>query len=151
MSDHETSTTSVEADPGQPWFTKGEHDLRAAEILLAAGEEDLLEIVCFHCHQAAEKYLKGFLVRHGEEPPRTHDLLLLLNLGAAIDPELETLRDPLQQLNTYAVEPRYPLFPPVVYTRAEAEAALQQCRVVTETIAALPEHEVAPQTSEEPE
>jgi HEPN domain-containing protein len=36
-------------------------------------------------HQAAEKYLKAVLLYGGIEPPRTHDLLLLLGLA---EPEL---------------------------------------------------------------
>ena len=41
--------------------------------------------------QAAEKALKACLLHRGEVPPRTHDLLLLLNLVTVIDhPELKS-------------------------------------------------------------
>jgi hypothetical protein len=29
-----------------------------------------IEIVCFHCQQAAEKYFKSFLAYHDQEPPQ---------------------------------------------------------------------------------
>lgn len=34
----------------------------------------MAEISCYHCQQSAEKYLKGYLVLYGKNPPRTHDL-----------------------------------------------------------------------------
>jgi HEPN domain-containing protein len=47
----------------QPWRTKAEHDLKAAEHLFAASEE-FCDMVLFHCQQAVEKSLKAYLVRH---------------------------------------------------------------------------------------
>ena len=39
----------------------------SAEIILESGREPLpLDTVCFHCQQAVEKYLKGFLAYHKE-------------------------------------------------------------------------------------
>ena len=62
------------------WVGKADLDYRAAERLLQ-DEERLREIIAFHCQQAAEKYLKGFLVRHQVEFPKTHNVRQLLNLG----------------------------------------------------------------------
>jgi HEPN domain-containing protein len=36
------------------------------------------DTVCFHAQQCAEKYLKALLLQAGSEPPKTHDLRLLL-------------------------------------------------------------------------
>ena len=44
----------------RPWFTKAAHDLQAAELLLTA-DPSLLGEVAFHCQQAAEKAMKGYL------------------------------------------------------------------------------------------
>ena len=46
----------------------------AAVHLAAAMVPCPVEIIVFHCQQAAEKYLKGALVILGEEPPYIHDL-----------------------------------------------------------------------------
>ena len=55
------------------WFKKAEHDLLNAEIVLNSGKNQLpLDTVCFHCQQAVEEYLKGFLVYHGVDFPKTH-------------------------------------------------------------------------------
>ena len=45
------------------WLIKAVTDLRAAELDLGASPP-LLEDVVFHCQQAAEKALKGFLGWH---------------------------------------------------------------------------------------
>jgi len=35
-------------------------------------------IICYHCQQSGEKYLKGYLVLKDVEPPKTHDLRVLV-------------------------------------------------------------------------
>lgn len=62
------------------WVEKAEHDLRNAEYVLTLGEDCPTDTVCFHCQQCAEKYLKAILVSRGVAFPKTHDLVLLLNL-----------------------------------------------------------------------
>jgi len=66
------------------------------------------DTVCFHCQQAAEKFLKAYLVFRGQPPPITHDLLLLLERVRFFDAEAERLREHLALLMPYAVEIRYP-------------------------------------------
>jgi HEPN domain-containing protein len=40
------------------WIRKAEHDLEAASRIMAGEEGCPFDTVCFHCQQAAEKYLK---------------------------------------------------------------------------------------------
>jgi hypothetical protein len=47
------------------WMLKAAHDLRAAETL-AATLPALNDEAVFHCQQAAEKAIKGFLAWHGQ-------------------------------------------------------------------------------------
>ncbi len=54
------------------WQRLAEMDLNSAEYLLNMCPTPL-EIICYHCQQAAEKYLKGYLVFHGMNPPKIHD------------------------------------------------------------------------------
>lgn len=37
-------------------------------------EEDITEIVCFHCQQAVEKYLKALLLSNNEDIQKTHNI-----------------------------------------------------------------------------
>jgi len=92
----------------QAWLQKAQHDLRSVEILLHCEEEDKpFDAVCFHCQQAAEKYLKAYLVFLDVDFPPTHNLARLIELGAARDPELRRLAQ-AEILTPYAVDLRYP-------------------------------------------
>src|ERR1035441_10215418 len=55
------------------WVRKAEHDLEAATRIMAIEEGCPFDTVCFHCQQAAEKYLKCLLTYLGIQAPRTHD------------------------------------------------------------------------------
>jgi HEPN domain-containing protein len=92
----------------QQWLDKANDDLRAAEYLSTMHHPTPDEIICYHCQQSAEKYLKGFLFLHDIEPPKTHDLNELLNMCVNLHNSLSVLLPNLSILKTYAVMPRYP-------------------------------------------
>ncbi|NJN94206.1 MAG: HEPN domain-containing protein [Anaerolineales bacterium] len=46
----------------------------------------------FFCQQAAEKYLKAFLLTAGQTPPRIHDIDALLEMSAVVDAAFDQLR-----------------------------------------------------------
>jgi HEPN domain-containing protein len=54
------------------WLARAADDLEAAERLLKAPA--LFGAAVFHCQQAAEKALKGFLAWHDTPFRKTHDL-----------------------------------------------------------------------------
>ena len=64
--------------------------------------------VCFHAQQAAEKVLKALLVYHGERPPRTHDLVVLLTRCIDAGARLDDLEEDCRDLTFFAVSARYP-------------------------------------------
>lgn len=92
----------------RPWVLKAEEDAQAAREL-AARRPPLRDIACFHCQQAAEKYLKALLQELGVGFPKTHDLEQLLDLLLPYEPTLNTLRRRLDALTNFAVEYRYPV------------------------------------------
>lgn len=120
------------------WYTKAGNDLLNADNNLAA-ERIPFDTVCFHCQQAAEKFLKTYLVAHGQTPPHSHDLLLLLERILPLNGEAENLRDVLSLLMPYAVEIRYPddWFQPSLEDTTEARTAVD--RIFTWLQRALPE------------
>ena len=67
----------------------------------------LLEDLCFHAQQAAEKSFKAMLVSRGVTVPRTHSLRTLLDLRPA---DISAPQDVLLSdgLTVYAVSSRYP-------------------------------------------
>ena len=89
------------------WVRKAEQDWQVAHKL--AGENPPpRDVVCFHCQQAAEKYLKALLQESGQVEPRTHDLVNVLNLLLPADATLVSLRRQSRALTRYAVDYRYP-------------------------------------------
>lgn len=91
-----------------PWVRKAEEDVQAARAL-AAQKPLLRDIVCFHCQQAVEKYLKALLQELSVSFPKTHDLELILDLLVPHDPTLRRLRRRVDALTSFAVEYRYPI------------------------------------------
>jgi HEPN domain-containing protein len=116
------------------WIDKAEHDMVAAEYLVQAGE-GLTDVVCFHCQQCAEKYLKGLLVLRGVPFPRTHDLRVLHDL-ATKSAKLRLSLEKLAPLNRYVIEGRYPGdWEPIL--QKEAKEALAMARKVREVVRKL--------------
>ncbi len=90
----------------QNWFAVAEKDLQTAGVLIL---QDLwaYDILCFHCQQGAEKYLKALLVYYDVEPPKVHDIRQLLAMLLSLNEEVLSLQDAVD-LNDYAVRYRYP-------------------------------------------
>jgi HEPN domain-containing protein len=89
------------------WVRKAEDDLAGARAL-AVAIPPRRDLVCFHCQQAAEKYLKALLQDLGAVVPKTHELDDLLDLLLPHDATLKPLRRSLASLTRYAVKYRYP-------------------------------------------
>ena len=89
------------------WVLKAEDDIESARTLAALAKPKR-DAACFHCQQAAEKYLKALLQELGLVVPRTHELNKLLNLLLPHDGTLALLRRGLRSLTRYAVDFRYP-------------------------------------------
>ena len=69
-----------------------------------------LEIICFHCQQAAEKAVKSIIVLNGSQGgiPKKHDLFLLLNQIKNMVSIEEKFYDYADILAPYGVALRYP-------------------------------------------
>lgn len=89
------------------WLDFANRDISSARYLLGMNPVPL-EIICYHCEQAAEKALKGYLIHQDFEPLRTHDLRLLCKMCADIDKTFDTISQSCVKLTPYGVQPRYP-------------------------------------------
>ena len=118
-------------DFGQSWLRKAEGDLRACEHLLALDEEDYFTSA-FHAHQAAEKFLKAFLVRHQIPFRKTHDIQQLLQLTSQADHPLKDDLASAATLTPFGVEFRYP--GEEIADIETAKRAFQQAKIVRTTI-----------------
>lgn len=100
------------------WVELAENDFAAAEQLFTHSKRPVYEIVCYHCQQCIEKYLKALLVENDLEVERTHRLLHLLEQLSERYPELVLHREGLYVLTNYATDTRYPGEIPVSRNRA---------------------------------
>ena len=89
------------------WVRKAEGDYRLA-ARLKSGDESFHDQLCFHCQQAAEKYLQAILQELGQPVPRTHILRDLVDLLMPYHGELSSIRRGAKFLTRFAVETRYP-------------------------------------------
>jgi HEPN domain-containing protein len=91
----------------QEWLEVADRDLDSA-LLLNEAVRRHFEVICYLCAQAAEKYLKGFLIFIDIVPKKTHDLVLLNDLCAEIDNDFQNIYDECRFLNRFATDIRYP-------------------------------------------
>jgi HEPN domain-containing protein len=116
----------------QQWLSKAESDCQLAKYLLAANTP-FYEAIGMHCQQAAEKYLKAFLVYNKTEFPKTHHLGELLNLMKGLNPELAGKLQEITILNPYAVDYRYPTDVPAM-TLTDAKKAVELAEMVRDMV-----------------
>jgi HEPN domain-containing protein len=87
------------------WLDRANRDIRAANVLIeAAAYAEAL----FHCQQAAEKALKGFLAYNDKPFRKTHDIGDLRAMCLLIDDSLQSVLADLHTLTQYAWRFRYP-------------------------------------------
>lgn len=94
-------------DTAKRWIIKGDHDLGTAKVTYLHIPE-YFDTVTFHCQQAVEKYLKSYLIFKSIPFRFVHDLIYLLELIVPVDPDFEMYFDTVSELQSYAVEVRYP-------------------------------------------
>ena len=104
------------------WLNKADEDFEFARINLEERKNFFAQI-CFHFQQAAEKYLKAFIVAKEIEFMKIHDLGLLLKMCVTVDASLEELKDDCEYLGVFYIEARYPVHWPTNFTDSEADKA----------------------------
>lgn len=87
------------------WIEKAEEDRLVVHQLVKA-DSSARGAIGFHCQQSAEKFLKAFLIFHGMDPERTHNIEFLLKKCSGIDNSFSDI-DPLN-LTDYGIVARYP-------------------------------------------
>jgi HEPN domain-containing protein len=107
------------------WIRCAEEDFDVAAALMRRRTKTAANSIGFHCQQCVEKYLKARLEEAGLNAPKTHDLVVLLQLLLPVEPLWASFAPALRRLNDYAVKFRYPGH---VTTRADARQALKACR-----------------------
>jgi HEPN domain-containing protein len=88
----------------EQWINLSDYDHKTAEAMLKSGR---YLYVLFCCQQCLEKRLNGLVVHKTRTfPPRTHDLMRLVNLaGVETDEKKEKF---LRRITNYYIGTRYP-------------------------------------------
>lgn len=89
----------------EQWLALAELDYKSAKSLF---RDELYSTATYHCQQAAEKALKGYLVFKKQPILKTHDLIKLGTLCMQFDKDFQKLDAALEVLNPFATKFRYP-------------------------------------------
>lgn len=113
------------------WLDRAGSDLEVVKLLMST--QGHYEAVTFHCQQAAEKFLKAYLVRYQIEFRKTHDLDELRKLAGRHDKTLSEEVSSCGWLTPFGVEYRYPGDYREV-SRDDAERAFMEAQKVREAV-----------------
>jgi HEPN domain-containing protein len=112
------------------WLDYADADLGSAKILKDAFR-DHKELSLYHCQQAAEKYLKGFLVSKAVKYPHIHALDNICAKCSEFDTTFDGIIKECAFLTNFATNARYPFELDVTaYQVDEAITAVEKIRDV---------------------
>jgi HEPN domain-containing protein len=114
------------------WLKKAEEDFGFANISLK--ETKYYAQICFHFHQAAEKYLKAFVIANHLNFRPVHNLIELLNICQDKNPKIEELKEACQYLNPFYIDTRYPVHWPTQYDRKTAVNVMKSAKKIRDWI-----------------
>jgi HEPN domain-containing protein len=106
------------------WFAHAELDMADAKVLLKYKGSS--ETIAFHLQQAAEKYIKGYLVKHGWSLKKIHDIEALLTAASRYNEFFREFLDLGRLISAAYIESRYPSGPPKEYSYKQITEWLAQ-------------------------
>ncbi len=113
------------------WLELANKDIASSKFLTQMHPAPL-EIICYHCQQSAEKYLKAYLISNDREIIRTHDLTILNNLCKSINKNFSLFDEVALRLTDFGVNIRYPY--PLELTREDMEQAIKDAELLQDFI-----------------
>ena len=119
----------------QLWLNKGDEDFGFADSSLK--DSPYYAQICFHFQQAAEKYLKAFIIAYDLKFEKQHNLVALLDTCGEKASSLLSLKSPCEFLTTLYIDTRYPVLWPADYTKDTALKAKDAASAVSVSIKAL--------------
>ena len=111
------------------WIQKADEDYGFASSSMESTE--YFGPICFHYQQAAEKYLKAFIVANKLNFRPVHNLLELLSICSQSDPNIKELDEACRFLNPFYIDTRYPVHWPAAYdknTALKAKGMVEEIR-----------------------
>lgn len=124
----------VDTEVVKEWLSKANEDLSFASVTLQKIDA-YFGLVAFHFHQAAEKFLKAYIVAHELEFAKIHNLIRLAEICMGRDSGFAKLKPSVTYLNRYYVEVRYPIvnhYPAI--SKEEVYQAMDEARKIADFV-----------------
>lgn len=115
------------------WLFEADEDFAFGLVSLEEHDK-FFSRICFLFQQAAEKYLKAFIIARELGLKKIHNLRILLDICKKKDKEFEKLKEECLILNPFYIDTRYPAFWPVGKTRKEAEKAKKAAQIIRDFV-----------------
>ncbi len=116
------------------WLYKADQDFGFAAMTVRDPAISFYDQICTSFHQAAEKYLKAYIVARELSFRKIHDLEKLLHICMTHDASLVSLEAACRFLNPFYVELRYADTPFLTATKHQAEEARRFASLVQQEI-----------------
>jgi HEPN domain-containing protein len=104
------------------WLEIASRDIKSARILKQNDCGN--DMVAFHCQQAIEKSLKGFLLKQLGHIMEGHSLIYLCKEALTYNVEFKKYLKDCAFVNQYYIETRYPADVPLIISDDEAEECI---------------------------
>ncbi len=117
------------------WLKSADEDFEFA--VLSLEDSTFYAQIYFHFQQAAEKYLKTFIIANDLEFKKIHDLTVLLKICVSKNNHLESLIDECRFLNRFYIVTRYPVHWSESFTEEDGEGAKTAAEKIRGTIKKL--------------
>ncbi|MBO8159056.1 HEPN domain-containing protein [Thermosyntropha sp.] len=125
----------VDSKKYEEWFKMAQKDMKGAKILYEHKGDN--GIICFHCQQAIEKHLKGFLIKVTGELLEGHNLVKLCRKAAVYEKSLDRFLRDVAFVNAFYIETRYPADDPLEISRQDAEDCIKIAEEIIKKIEGL--------------
>ncbi len=119
----------------QEWLRKADEDYGFASASIEHNE--YYAQICFHFQQAAEKYLKAFIIANKIEFRSIHNLLELFKLCREKNVEVKEVEQDCRYLNPFYIDTRYPVHWPTHYDKDVAVKARESTTKIRDCVKAL--------------
>lgn len=104
------------------WLEKAKRDLKSAKVLKQNDCGN--DVVAFHCQQAIEKSLKGYLLKQTGQVAEGHSLIYLCKEASNYNIEVKKRLKDCAFVNQYYIETRYPADVPLAVSDNEANECI---------------------------
>ena len=108
----------------EEWIAKADEDFEFAKINLEENNPFYVQI-CFHFHQATEKYLKTYIIANDLPFSKIHDLPLLLKQCSSKNHSFLEFSEDCEYLAAFYIETRYPVHWPAQHAKKDAQRAFE--------------------------